>query len=118
MGYANRLIRIDFPDLSEADDLIYVTIRNPKTLPVDKLQPTTLDVDPTTGQPVDQKAALAATYEVIAGIVQAWNVYDANDDAATVPLGLPATPALVACLPMEIINEIGSRIGQAVTPPQ
>jgi hypothetical protein len=115
--YANPTTRFDFPDLSEDGDLIYVTIKNPKTVPLDQITPADAPVGPD-GTP-DEGAAKAATYDVIARLVTDWHVYDATlgeDDSP--PLGLPATIDTVRTLPMEITTTIMKSIGDVLTSPQ
>lgn len=115
--YANSVLRLDFPDLSMPDDLIYVAIRNPKTVPVERLQPADLPLD-AEGKP-DMSQAMPAAYAVIAGLVIDWHVYDADDDSDDSPaLPLPATVELVGKLPADILTEVMDRIKEVVTPPQ
>lgn len=115
-GYANRLLTVDFPDLADADDKIYVAIRNPKLVPPGELSNNDVVIDEN-GQPVDPDAATAAMYETIAKLITAWRVYDATDmadDQALLPS--PATADSVAKLPVEIINRLADEIKQAVNP--
>lgn len=104
-GYANRTIKLDFPDLAEPGDDIFVIIKNPKTVPLGELTPkgggSVVD-----GQ-VDMEKAMPAMNGVIAGLVKAWHVYDAtslDDDQPVLPL--PADADAVARLPHEITNRI------------
>lgn len=110
-GYANRIIRFDFPDLTEpGDDPIHVIIKNPRTLPVADLAPNISDE--TSG--VD---TLKAMYPIIANLVKAWHVYDGTADGDDLPpLQLPATPDAVAKLPFEILNKIADAIKEVVAP--
>jgi hypothetical protein len=118
MGYANRLIIRDYPDLAEDGDKVYVTIINPKTLPLSKLQPRDVPVDDA-GRPIDPEAATSATYALIAGLVHDWHVYDANDMSDNpAPLALPATESSVACLPMEILADLLAEVGKVAAVPQ
>ncbi|MFJ6215002.1 hypothetical protein ACIQGZ_16950 [Streptomyces sp. NPDC092296] len=108
-GYANRLIRLPFPDLSEEGDDVHVIIRNPKTVPLHELN--TRDVPKLPSGESDSDGIIRAMYEVIARIVVAWHVYDATStDDDQPPLPLPATEDLVAKLPKEIIDEIADRM--------
>lgn len=104
--------------------MIRVVIRNPRTMPPADLRPRDLEVDGD-GKPVSDHDGMAATYEVVARLVVAWHCYDATSlgfDAATGQpldqplLPLPATPELVAKLPMEIISRIGDEIQAAANP--
>ncbi|MEK6443638.1 hypothetical protein [Pseudonocardia sp. T1-2H] len=128
-GYANRILHIPFPDLSEEGDTVWVSILNPSQQPPDKLRPREIPTDEN-GRPLDQNLAMEASYEIIAGLVVAWHVYDATaasvdyetGEALDQPLlpkvdhSHPATPELVKCLPMEIINEISRQMSQRVNP--
>ncbi|TQF04758.1 hypothetical protein E6W39_24195 [Kitasatospora acidiphila] len=106
-GYGNRTILLDFPELSEPGDRVHVIIRNPKTVPLQDLMP------PQTPGQEDAQAQLRAGMSVIARLVQAWHVYDATSLADDQPLlPLPATPDLVAKLPMEIQNRISEEIAK------
>lgn len=114
-GYGNRTILLDFPELSEEGDRVHVIIRNPRLVPMQDLIP---DDVPTSadGKP-DQNAQLAAGMAVIARLITAWHVYDATSAEDDQPLlGLPATAALVAKLPMEIQNRIGEEIHKVRNP--
>ena len=118
MGYANRLLIREFPDLSEDDDAIYVTIVNPKTLPLARLTPRQVQLD-ADGKPANPDEATAATYELLASLVHDWHVYDANDMAEhPVPMPLPATGDLVACLPIEILTDLTEQITKVAAVPQ
>ena len=115
--YANSTVRLSFPDLSEDDDEIYVVIRNPKTIPIEKLKAKTeitLDKD---GAP-ETESAMTAGFEVIAGLIVDWHVYDATLDDDSPAMGLPATPDMVRVLPMEIASAISSEIGKVTATPQ
>ncbi len=114
-GYHNRTIRLDFPELSEDGDNVHVILKNPKTVPLDELQPVDISLGPD-GQPLEEEAR-PAMYKVIAGLVKAWHVYDAtslDDDQPRLPL--PATGDTVACLPWDIIKEILKRIKEVTDP--
>lgn len=126
-GYAKRVVRLTFEDLTEdpANDLVWVTIRNPKLVPSGELMPeqATPVVD---GQPEDPVAANASMHKMFAKIIIGWRVYDASEvpvlDAAGEPVGeqtlLPQdfTPGNVAKLPMEILNAIGKEVSEALNP--
>lgn len=124
-GYSNRVVKISFADLTEANEPeLYVVIRNPKTMPVDELTPDDVAVDPTTGQPVDRHLAEQRSREIIAKLVVGWRMYDAKDFAVDdegspldqAPLPLPATADLVAKLPMAAVQAINEKILEAVAP--
>jgi hypothetical protein len=114
--YANALVRLEFPDLSEENDLIFVTIRNPKTVSADKLTPADVPNGPD-GQP-DQAGVVEGTYKVMADLIVDWHVYDATSNDDSDPLPLPATQAQIHTLPMEIVTRIANEFGKVITPPQ
>lgn len=123
-GYANRVVRIPFPDLTEkGEPELFITIKNPKTLPPDELMAGDIAVHPD-GTPVDMAAATQRSRELIAGLVLAWRMYDGKDfqldaegnPADQVPLPLPATPELVAKLPTRAIMALNDAISEAVSP--
>ena len=115
--YANSTVRFDFPDLSEDDDPIYVVIRNPKTVSSDRLMLAGDIPDGPDGKP-EHDAAMNASFEVMAGLILEWHVYDANAADDSEPLPLPATPAMLRSLPFEIVQKITDEIGKVLTPPQ
>jgi hypothetical protein len=114
-GYANRTIRIAFPDLTEAGDPeVFVTIRNPKIVPTQDLIPRDVSDDEFKRNP---RAYFMATYALIASLITAWHVYDAtSDDPDPKPLDLPATEETVATLPREITEAIVAKINDARNP--
>lgn len=117
--YANRTTRLEFPDLSEEGDMIYVTIRNPKTVPADVLIPqgdVAVDDD---GKPTDSEAAMSASYEVMCKLITEWHVYDGTaEEDDSPPLELPATPEKLRKLPFEILTRIAGELGQVLTTPR
>jgi hypothetical protein len=116
--YANQFVTLDFPDLSEEGDPIFIKIRNPKTVPVDKLKGATDPIDPETGEIIRSKA-MDSGIEVIAGLIVDWHVYDGTtEDEDSEPMGLPATAELVRKLPMEIISRISDEIAKVTKNPQ
>lgn len=130
MGYSQPVIRRPFPDLTDdlAGDPIWVTIKNPKIMPPDSLRPREIPTD-SEGRPVNETDALMAMYEILAGLVIGWRVYDATQisldemgNAAPMVLlpavskDAPATAAMVRCLPMTIINDLADQVKQAANP--
>jgi hypothetical protein len=115
--YANQLIRLDFPDLSEDDDPIYVTIRNPKTVPSDTLMPKDDVPEGPDGKP-DSNAAISASYGVMAELVVDWHVYDALAPDDSPPLDLPVTPEKLRKLPFEILQRIAGEMNKVLATPQ
>ena len=124
-GYANRVVTLRFPDLTEeGDQELFVILRNPKTLPPDELVPQDLPVD-ADGRPIDQDLAAQRSREIIAKLIVGWRMYDATDFGVDLetseptdqhPLELPATADLVAKLPTAAIQAINETIVEAVNP--
>lgn len=125
-GYASRLIRLPFPELSEdpETDPIFVTIRNPKLMPLQDLQDNAPDAVDAEGNPVPEKAT-AGMLRIISRLIVVWRVYDASHLQVNPQTGepmdqpllaLPATPELVAKLPAVIINRIADELTGAVNP--
>jgi hypothetical protein len=114
-GYANRTIRLAFPDLTEDGDTeVFVTIRNPQIVPAHYL--TTRDVSDDDYK-ADRHAYFNAGYELIANLIVDWNAYDATSDGPTPPrLDLPATEESVAKLPRDITQAITDKIAEAKNP--
>jgi hypothetical protein len=113
MAYTDRTVRRDFEELGPD---IWVAIHNPMLMPSTRLQPKThIDTD-AEGKPVNPDQALAAMYEIAAGLVCGWNVYDPFDMAESpTPLELPATPEKVQLLPMTITLWITDIVGKAMS---
>jgi hypothetical protein len=119
--YANPVIKLNFQELSSdwATDPIWVTIRNPRHVPPEDLRPKGINSE-------NEDEVMAASYAAMAHLIIGWRVYDGsapihldvNGDVVGEPqlLPMPATPELVAKLPMEIINRIGVEVGEAVNP--
>lgn len=116
--YANRTKRLEFPDLSEDDDLIYVVIRNPKTVPADVLMPDADVPEGPDGKP-ESKAAIAQSYEVMTKLILDWHVYDAmSDEDDLEPLPTPVTVEMLHRIPLEILTAVAEEIGQVVVAPR
>lgn len=126
-GYANRVIHIPFPELSDdpESDPIWLSIRNPQYMSPGELRPKELPVDPE-GKPADSAAAQDAMYEVYAHMILGWRVYDPSSISIDPETGQvqdmermpsPPTPALVAKLPMVILNKLSEVVKDAVNPP-
>lgn len=126
-GYANRVITIPFPELSEDQetDPIRVTIRNPRLMSMGELQPKDVELD-AEGNPVDQSAAQRESFAIMAKLIIGWRVYDPTapielDENGEVVGDQPLLPQeftadTVAKLPMAIINRIGTEMAEAVNP--
>lgn len=125
-GYSNRIIHISFPELSDdPDDPIWVSVRNPRLMAPQELQPREVPVD-ADGKPVDEALAKVAMYELYAKLIVGWRVYDATKIAVDPETGQeldmerlpsPATPDLVERLPMAIINRLATELKEALNPP-
>jgi len=125
MGYANRLVHLDFTEeLAEPGDQIWITIRNPKLLAAGELRPRDVAMMPDGVTPVNIGDAESAMYEMLAKLIVGWHVYDASELAldsdgrpvAQDVLPLPATPDSVAKLPAIIVKKISEEITNAVNP--
>lgn len=114
MGYANRLIRLAFPELTEeGEQEIFVTIRNPKLVPRETTIVASIADRPDDKPPTVAEYA-AANAEVISRLVVAWHVFDGDDDSDNpAPLPLPATPELCRKLPAEISDRILIEVQEA-----
>ena len=132
-GYAKRVIKLDFPDLSEdpQTDPIWVIIRNPRLMPAKEITSASdsgaYDDD---GKIIDRGKAELATDALIAKLVIAARVYDATatadyDPLTGEPLGdteqplLPNTPwapEVAARLPLEIRVRIAQEFTSAQNP--
>lgn len=111
MGYVNTKVRLDFPDLSEDDDPIFVTIRNPRVVPSMQLLADDLPDE------TDSAARLDASFKIMAGLIVDWHVYDGTTDDGD-PLPLPATVETLRLLPMEITGRIADEVAQVTRPPR
>jgi hypothetical protein len=115
-GYANRIVTINFPELTaDGDPLIHVVMRNPRLVPPGEMMRGEVPLGPD-GTP-DTKAAMSASYEILAKLIIGWHVYDATDasEGDQARLTLPATAAAVGKLPMEILNKLAEQL-TAVNP--
>jgi hypothetical protein len=115
VGYRNPIITLRFPDLVDDGDNCHVVIRNPQLIPGEKYAAMGMRED---GEADDQK--MHRMFGLIADLVVGWRVWDPTvpvkadesgnliEDDETAPrlLPLPATPALVAKLPQEILTKL------------
>lgn len=125
-GYGNPIVHISFPELSSGpDDPIWVSMRNARLMSPKELQPKPVATDEN-GRPVDNDQAQEAMYEVLAKLIVGWRVYDPNSikiNEETGELGdmerlpSPATPQLVARLPVTIIKKLAEEMTEAMNPP-
>lgn len=98
-----------------------MTVRNPRTVPVARLEPRDIARD-SSGRALDGAEALAASYAVLAGLITDYRAYDATAEGDEQPLlELPATEETFAKLPLEIQNriadEVAKRRNPTTTPP-
>jgi hypothetical protein len=129
-GYAQRVLTLPFPELSDDPDgdLIWITIRNPKLVPPGELTPDQ-DTPIVDGMPANPEAAVDSMHRILAKLIVGWHVYDATQDVeldaagndVTVPRLLPNeksafTAANSAKLPTAIITEITKKISGATNP--
>lgn len=114
-GYLNRFIDVDF---SEYGDGCYVRIHNPKIVPQSMLEPKKrLELD-ANNKPVDRDASVAASREVLAGLVKDWKIYDATCLEDEQPLlSLPATPEMIAKLPLSVFVQLQKIVNDAIPDP-
>ncbi len=122
-GYVDRVITLEFPQLVDPGDSVWVAIRNPRREPQSVLMPVPIVLDDA-GVPRSADEAVAALHATIARLVVAWRMYDSEavevDDWGR-PLDqpllpLPATAQLVGRLPTEVVTAIGAEIKSAVAP--
>lgn len=128
MGYVDRVVTLRFPELSDDPaDSIWVTMRNPKLVPLDELRSGTAGLAfGEDGMPADMDAATASAMAVLAKLVVGWHVYDATAipqlNAAGEAVGeqlllpqAPVTPQMIGKLPMAIQNAM-SEVLASVNP--
>ena len=119
MGYANRVVTIQFPDMSDdPEDKIWVCMRNPKMVPIDEMRSGTDGITlNAAGEPEDTGAATRSGYKILAKLIVGWHVWDATvmpelnaageDVSVQVLLPQPPTTAeVIAKLPIEILNRL------------
>lgn len=111
------MVRLAFPELTEdGGEEIFVALRNPRTVPFDALRSKGVAYD-ANGKAVDQEQANRAMYEVYAGLIVNWRVYDASSEADDQPLlSCPATGELFARLPVEIQDRIADEVNRPRNP--
>lgn len=116
--YLNRFIDLGFPELAGNDDsgraVVWVKIRNPRLIPgQDLLGGANVPVG-ADGKPVDAVAAGRQTFEMMAKLIIAGNVWDAEslDDEPPL-LNMPPSAAEVGRMPMVILNAIGEELAKA-----
>jgi len=124
MGYANRTVKIDLPELSEQDDSIWVTIRNPRLMTQSELRPRDVEMG-ADGVPVNLDEAQEAMFETLARLIIGCRVYDASDLAldengnevgGDVLIPTPVTPASIGKFPAHILKRLTDEITEALNP--
>lgn len=123
-GYANRVITLDFPELSENDQegRVFVVIRNPKTVTLSKLEVAAVAQGPE-GQPNAEEAG-AVVNGLLARLIIGGRLFDAEVDgidADGVPLDqpeltYPLTEETAGKLPIEVVRAITDKITDAQAP--
>ena len=113
-GLKNRLITINFPDLTEdGEELLYVTLRNPKLVPMDWLRSKVALND--SGEPLNEDAATQESYERVAKLITDIRMYDAEaeDEVGNQQLiGMPMTADKVSRLPMIVNTRIAMELAK------
>lgn len=109
-GLKDRFITITFPELTEeGQPLLYVTLRNPKLVPLEWLRSrVAFNAD---GMPVNDEAATLESYERLARLITDLRMHDAEDpnmDQAL--LEMPMTAEKVARLPMAVNTRIAEEL--------
>ena len=126
-GYLNRVIRLDFSDLSANPDTdpVWIVIRNPRLVPPSELT-SNIALNPD-GTPVDMNDATEAMYRTMLRLIVGWRVYDGTAPFELHPvtgepfgdqplLPSPATLDSVKKLPTVMINAVANEIKQAANP--
>ncbi len=117
MGYLNRVIHLDFPDLAGLENpedpnsrpVIWLTIRNPRLMPGAELLGKGSSIRRTAdGDTVIEGGAVDEAYGGFAKLIIAGNVLDPTVDSDDPPaLPMPPSPADVGKYPIEILNRLG-----------
>lgn len=106
MGYANRTVRIEYPELG---DKVFIEFRNPRTASADQL----------TAGDSNNLTQRQAGYVIIANLLRNWCVYDAEVDSDDAPeLEGPATPEMVAKMPAVIVKDLMDAVLGALEGPR
>jgi hypothetical protein len=116
MGYLNRVIHLDFPDLAGTAgeperSIVWVKIKNPKLLVGNDVfaDVNTIELD-SDGKP-SGSVKQEEVYRTFSKLVIAGYVWDATDDTDDPPLiPMPPTPADMGKMPIEILNAIGAEL--------
>lgn len=124
-GFANRVVRIGFPELTEPDEPeLFLILRNPKVVSPDEFASSDVAVGPD-GQPLNPEDAAERSREIIARLVVTGRMYDATDMGVDMETGeltdqklltYPLTKNTARCLPVEVMQKIGAEIGAAFAP--
>jgi hypothetical protein len=120
MGYLNRVIQLDFPDLAGTEpdtgrSIIWLTIKNPRLMSGNDLiaAGTTVRRDADGNITMNNRTAEEA-FGGFAKLVIAGNVLDPTVDSDDPPtLRMPPEPADVAKYPIEVLNRIGEELTKA-----
>jgi hypothetical protein len=113
VGYLNRVIQLDFPDLAGVDDagrsIIWLTIRNPRLMPGNELVGKSSARRAADGSLIIDTDAAGEAYSGFAKLVIGGNVLDPTVDSDDPPaLPMPPGPADVGRYPIEVLNKLAS----------
>jgi hypothetical protein len=111
-GLKDRFITIKFPELTEeGQPELYVTIRNPRLVPLDWL--TSKVPSDANGSPLDPDMAMLEGYERIARLITGLRMYDAEDPAEDQALlEMPVTSDEVRKFPIVVSTRLAKEMAQ------
>jgi hypothetical protein len=118
MGYMNRVIDLQFPDLAGLQEdsdraVIWVKIKNPKLMVGDDVftdAATNIQLGPD-GQVIGGDVKKLEVYKSVAKLIIAGFVWDATVDSDDPPLvPMPPSPEQVGRMPIPVINAIADEI--------
>ncbi len=120
MGYLNRVIQLNFPELAGVEEgsgrpIIWITVRNPRLIPggelVGKGSTIRKEAD---GAVSVQGAAVDEAYGQFAKLIVGGNVLDPTVDSDDPPpLPMPPSAADMGKYPIEILNAIGKLLADS-----
>lgn len=108
----HRKLRKDFPTLG---DDVWVEMRNPRMLPMDRLQPQVVIRTLPDGS-LDPEHAREVGCQVAAGLVTAWHVFDATDDSDDPRWLEQINGETFRLLPAPVEIWIGTQMNEATSP--
>lgn len=123
MGYLNRHIHLDFPELAgreRPDDetsqaVIWLMVRNPKLIPGGELIGKGASARRTAeGELIVDVAAAEEAYGGFAKLIVGGNVLDPTVDSDDPPaLPMPPSPADLAKYPIDVLNRLGQLLADS-----